>query len=81
MAYQRKSRSQSGLPAPFWGIAVLLLFLGYVSIRGHLDDSVAALTGIQASFLDGWVVLLLIFGGAAVGAIGSAVSVRRYLAV
>ena len=62
-------------------LAVIFLFAGFLSIRGHLDDSVAALTGIQAAFLDGWMVLLLIVGGAAVGAIGSALSVKRYLAV
>lgn len=62
-------------------IAVLVLVASFVALRGQLDGSLAALTGVRTAFLDPWMLVALIVGGAAVGAIGSAVSVRRYLTI
>ncbi|MEM9073943.1 MAG: permease-like cell division protein FtsX [Myxococcota bacterium] len=62
-------------------VAVIVLFAGFLLLRGHLDASVASLTGLRTVFLDPWVVVTLVVGGAAVGALGSALSLRRYLAV
>jgi hypothetical protein len=50
-------------------------------VRDELDATVAALTGVRAAFLHPIALVSLTLGGAAVGAIGSALSLRRYLAV
>ena len=62
-------------------LAVGALLIGYLSLRGYVDSSLAALTGSRVVFLSAWTMLALLFGGALIGAIGSAFSVRRYLAV
>lgn len=62
-------------------LAVLVLVASFVALRGHLDGSLAALTGVRAAFLEPWMLIALVFGGAFVGALGSAVSLRRYLVV
>jgi hypothetical protein len=46
-----------------------------------VDSTLAALTGSRVVFLSGWTLLALLVGGATIGAVGSAVSVRRYLSV
>jgi len=61
--------------------AVVVLLVGYLLLRGQVDDTLATLTGVRATFLSPVVALGLVLGGGAVGAIGSAVSLRRYLAV
>lgn len=62
-------------------LAVLVLLVGYLLLRGQVDDTLAALTGVRATFLSPLVALGLVLGGGAIGALGSAVSLRRYLAV
>lgn len=62
-------------------LAVLLLMGGFLMVRDELDATVAALTGVRAAFLHPIALVALTLGGAAVGAIGSALSLRRYLAV
>ncbi len=62
-------------------VAILALLTTFLVLRGHIDATLAALTGNQLVFLDFWVVLLLLIGGGLIGAVGSAVSVRRYLMV
>ncbi len=62
-------------------VAVVALLVTYLILRGHVDGTLAALTGSKLVFLDLWAVLALLIGGALVGAAGSAVSVRRYLMV
>lgn len=62
-------------------ISLLVLVTVFLLLRGNIDSTLAALTGNRLVFLDLWVVLLLLLGGAAAGALGSAVSVRRYLMV
>lgn len=62
-------------------LAVLLLFVGFLAMRGHIDTTIAALAGVRTVFLHPATSLALITGGALIGATGSAISLRRYLAV
>ena len=62
-------------------VAVLVLLLGFALLRGHLDASLAALSGTHVAFLQPWMLVALVLGGAAIGALGSALSLRRYLTV
>ena len=62
-------------------IAVSILLIGFFALRGHLDGTLAALTGMRAAFLEPWMLVAIMVGGAAIGALGSAFSLRRYLAV
>jgi hypothetical protein len=59
----------------------LALLAGYLAIHESVDGTLAALTGSRVVFLSVWTMVALLAGGALIGAIGSAVSVRRYLAV
>ena len=63
------------------GLALIVLFAGFLVLRGHLDASVGALAGINATFLHPAIVAALFFGGGLIGALGSAFSLKRYLAV
>jgi cell division transport system permease protein len=62
-------------------LAVLALLVGYLAIHESVDSTLAALTGSRVVFLGAWTLVSLLAGGAVIGAIGSAVSVRRYLSV
>jgi cell division transport system permease protein len=62
-------------------LAVFVLLVGFMLLRGELDASLAALTGIRAAFLQPWMLAALVVGGALIGAAGSALSLRRYLTV
>lgn len=62
-------------------LAVLALLVGYLSLYESVDSTLAALTGSRVVFLGAWTLVSLLVGGALIGAIGSAVSVRRYLSV
>jgi cell division transport system permease protein len=62
-------------------LAVLALLVGYLALHESVDGTLAALTGSRVVFLSIWSLVALLSGGAAIGAIGSAVSVRRYLSV
>lgn len=62
-------------------VAVLLLGLGFVFFRSGLDQGFRTLVGFGVSFLGPLQLLSLVAGGALVGAIGSLLSVRRYLTV
>jgi predicted PurR-regulated permease PerM len=62
-------------------LAVLALLAGYLALHQSVDSTLAALTGSRIVFLSAWTMLALLFGGAAIGAVGSALSVRRYLSV
>ena len=62
-------------------IAVGVLLGGYLVLRGEIDATLAALIGGKMAFLEVWVLVALIVGGALVGALSSALSVRRYLKV
>ncbi|MFT5354588.1 MAG: cell division transport system permease protein [Polyangiales bacterium] len=85
-ATDRFVRSPFVLEGTFQGLAaallaVVVLVISFLVIQHHLDGSVAALTGIQAQFLAPSVLVALVVGGGLVGALGSALSLRRYLAV
>jgi len=62
-------------------LAVLALLVGYLALHEPVDATLAALTGSRVVFLGAWTLVALLVGGALIGAIGSAVSVRRYLSV
>lgn len=62
-------------------VALLLLFLGFALLRGQVDTTLSLLTGVRASFLHPLMALVLVAVGAVGGAMGSAISLRRYLAV
>jgi len=62
-------------------IAVLVLLVGYLLLRGQLDASIASLAGIRTVFLHPVMALGVLVAGGAVGALGSAMSLRRYLTV
>lgn len=62
-------------------LAVALLFLAFIFCREQVDSTLAVLAGVRTVFLGPSVVLTLILAGAMVGAAGSVISLRRYLAV
>ena len=62
-------------------LAIFILSIGFFILRADVDSTVAALTGSRSVFLGPWTLVALLFGGAAIGAVGSALSLRRYLAV
>ncbi len=62
-------------------LAVLGLLAGYLLLHESVDSTLAVLTGSRIVFLSIWTTLALLLGGAVIGAVGSALSVRRYLSV
>jgi cell division transport system permease protein len=62
-------------------LAMLLLALGYLALHGHLDAALAPLAGMKVAFLPPLVAIAIPVSGALLGALGSAVSIRRYLRV
>lgn len=62
-------------------LALLVLSLGFLALRGQIDATIAVVAGVRTVFLDPVVIAALLLGGALLGALGSAMSLRRYLAV
>ncbi len=62
-------------------IALVVLGIIFASLAGRVDDTIAALAGVRTVFLSPGVIFAILFGGGLVGAVGSAISVRRYLTV
>jgi cell division transport system permease protein len=62
-------------------LAMLLLLIAYLATRSHIEATLSALTGVQPTFLSATTVLLVIFAAGLFGALGSALSLRRYLQV
>lgn len=62
-------------------LAMVVLSVGFLALRGHIDSTIAVLAGVQTVFLEPAVIAALLLGGACLGALGSAMSLRRYLAV
>jgi cell division transport system permease protein len=62
-------------------VAVVVLAIGFVLLRGPLDATVASLAGVHTVFLHPFVALGVLVAGGIVGALGSALSLRRYLVV
>ncbi|MGE3635526.1 MAG: cell division protein FtsX [Sandaracinaceae bacterium] len=61
--------------------ALLILFLAFAMLRGHVDSSLAALAGVRTVFLEPSWAFVLVVGGGLIGALGSLLSLRRYLVV
>jgi cell division transport system permease protein len=62
-------------------VSMLLLLFAYLALRGTLESTLSAITGVRLSFLPPLTMLAVIFGGAIIGAFGSALSLRRHLRV
>lgn len=62
-------------------LAVILLGVAYLATRGQVEATLGAITGVKTVFIQPLVVLCLVLGAALVGAVGSALSLRRYLAI
>jgi cell division transport system permease protein len=68
-----------GLVAAATSLAILLgVFLAF---RGQIDATLAPLAGMRLSFLSPLLVVGVLLAGAITGALGSALSIRRYLSV
>jgi len=61
--------------------AMLILTIGYYSLRSQVDAALAPLAGMRMSFLPPLVVAGIVLGGALLGACGSVLSIHRYLKV
>lgn len=68
-----------GLLAAF--LAMLILGIAFLALRSQVDAALAPLSGVRMSFLSPIAVLGIVLSGAGLGALGSAVSIRRYLNV
>jgi cell division transport system permease protein len=62
-------------------LSLLILVVLYLTLRSQVDSTLGPLTGMRLSFLSPLLVLGIVLAGAIAGALGSAVSIRRYLAV
>ncbi|MDH5672388.1 MAG: permease-like cell division protein FtsX [Myxococcales bacterium] len=62
-------------------LALLLLVIAYFSARGAVEATLGTITGVHTVFLSPGIALAMVLGGAAAGAAGSALSLRRYLAI
>jgi hypothetical protein len=60
---------------------MMLLLIAYLSLRGSLEATLSSVTGVRLEFLPPLTVLAVIAGGAMIGGLGSALSLRRYLRV
>ncbi len=61
--------------------AMLILLVLYASLIGQVRPTFTVLTGVAPGFIDPLLVLGIIAGGGAIGALGSALSLRRYLVI
>jgi cell division transport system permease protein len=61
--------------------ALILLVIVYFALRGQVESTFSAVTGVRTVFLDPVTMLGIVLGGALLGAAGSALSLRRYLQV
>lgn len=62
-------------------VSMALLLLAYLSLRGTLEATLSSITGVRLEFLPPLTVLAVVVGGALIGGLGSALSLRRYLRV
>jgi cell division transport system permease protein len=62
-------------------VALLLLLIAYFCLRGYVEGTLSAITGVRTVFLSPLTALAIIAGGGSIGALGSALSLRRYLQV
>ncbi len=61
--------------------SLLLLLILYLSMRGYVEGALGAVTHVRTVFLDPLSALCIVIGGGMMGALGSALSLRRYLQV
>jgi cell division transport system permease protein len=61
--------------------ALILLLITYFCLRGYVESTLSAVTGVRTVFLDPLTALCIVVGGGLMGALGSALSLRRYLQV
>jgi len=59
--------------------AILILLITYLSIRGSIESTISVLTGVPTAFLNFQMIIGMVFGAAIIGALGSALALRRYL--
>jgi cell division transport system permease protein len=62
-------------------LAMLFLLIGYLATRSYIAATLSTLTGVQPAFLSATTVIAVIFAAGLFGALGSALSLRRYLQV
>jgi cell division transport system permease protein len=62
-------------------VALMLLLCAYLIMRGYVEGTLSAVTGVRTVFLDPLTALCVVAGAGAMGAVGSAISLRRYLNV
>jgi cell division transport system permease protein len=62
-------------------LAMLLLLIGYLALRSHVEATLSTLTGVPTTFLSFGTVCTVIGLAGVLGAVGSALSLRRYLQV
>lgn len=62
-------------------ISLVVLALGFAALRSQIDGTLAALIGVHCVFLSPLTLVALLAFGAGMGALGSFLSVRRYLSV
>ena len=62
-------------------LALCLLLLAYFALRGEIEGTLSAVTGVRTVFLEPLAIFAMLLGSGVVGALGSALSLRRYLHV
>jgi cell division transport system permease protein len=61
--------------------SILLLLIVYAIGRGQVAYVFTTLTGVPITFFNPLIAVAVVFGGGAAGALGSVLSLRRYLCV
>ncbi|MBN1652164.1 MAG: hypothetical protein JXA30_00130 [Deltaproteobacteria bacterium] len=61
--------------------SILLLLVAYAIVSGQVGYTFATLTGVSLTFFSPQIGLAVVIGGGAAGALGSLLSLRRYLSV
>lgn len=61
--------------------SMLILTGAYLAMRGQIDATLGPIAGLRLSFLHPLAVIGIVCAGALTGALGSAVSIRRYMSV
>ena len=62
-------------------LALVLLLFGYLLLRGQVETTLITFTGVSTVFLSPLTVACVIAASGAIGGLGSALSLRRYLKV
>jgi cell division transport system permease protein len=62
-------------------LSMLLLVIGYLALRAQVEATLAPIAGLHLTFLHPLAVLGIVVAGGLTGALGSAVSIRRYMSV